>query len=60
MSFMDLFRSFLKDERGQDFAEYSLLLGAIAAVAGAVILRYKNELKASFDAAIDQLQEARR
>lgn len=49
----------LRDQEGQDFAEYALLLGAIGAVAAAVIARFRNELRASFDFAIAQLAAAR-
>lgn len=49
----------LYDRRGQDFAEYALLLGAVAAVAAIVIGPFKEELTASFNAAIAQLSAAR-
>ena len=50
---------FLKEEEGQDFAEYALILGAVGVVAIAVIARYKNELMAAFDAGIEALRQAR-
>jgi Flp pilus assembly pilin Flp len=43
---------FLKEEEGQDFAEYALILGA-------VIARYRNELQAAFEAGIEALRMAR-
>jgi len=49
---------FLADSEGQDFAEYALLLGAIAVVALAVISSYKNELLNAFNRAIAALQAA--
>jgi len=51
--------AFVRDERGQDFAEYALLLGAVGVVAIAVIASYKNELRAAFQAGIDALRAAR-
>ncbi len=57
---MSTLAMFLQDESGQDFAEYALLLGTVAAVAAMVIYRYKNELRATFEYAIAQLQAARR
>lgn len=53
------FLDFLKDEEGQDFAEYALILGAIGVVAIAVIARYRNELRAAFEAGIEALRMAR-
>jgi len=50
---------FIKDDAGQDFAEYALILGAVGAVAIAVIARYKNELIAAFNTGIQALQAAR-
>ena len=44
---------FLKEEEGQDFAEYALILGAVGVVAIAVISRYRNELQAAFEAGIE-------
>ena len=49
---------FLQDSSGQDFAEYALILGAIAVVALAVISAYKNELLTAFQNAIAALQAA--
>lgn len=49
---------FIQDERGQDFAEYALILGAIAVVALAVLSSYKTELINAFNAAIAALQAA--
>ena len=49
---------FLKDDEGQDFAEYALILGAIAVVALAVISQYKAELINAFQNAIAALQAA--
>lgn len=50
---------FIREDRGQDFAEYALILGAVGAVAIAVIARYKNELIAAFNTGIQALQAAR-
>ena len=50
---------FLKEEDGQDFAEYALILGAVGVVAIAVIARYRNELQAAFEAGIQALRMAR-
>jgi len=49
---------FLKDEEGQDFAEYALILGAVGVVAVAVIYRYRNELRAAWESGINALQAA--
>ncbi|HSQ40062.1 MAG TPA: hypothetical protein VLM78_07860 [Anaerolineales bacterium] len=54
-----LLKRFLREEDGQDFAEYALILGAIGVVAIAVIARYRNELQAAFEAGIQALQAAR-
>ena len=51
--------TFLIDEEGQDFAEYALILGAVGVVAIAVIVRYRNELIASFNQGIEALRTAR-
>ena len=50
--------AFLKDDQGQDFAEYALILGAIAVVALAVLASYKTELTNAFEKAIAALQAA--
>ena len=47
-----LFKRFIREEDGQDFAEYALILGAVGVVAIAVIARYRNELIAAFEAGI--------
>lgn len=49
---------FVKDETGQDFAEYALLLGAIGVVALAVIVRYREELISAFESGIAALRAA--
>jgi Flp pilus assembly pilin Flp len=49
---------FIRADEGQDFAEYALILGAIAVVALAVISAYKNELLTAFQNAIAALQAA--
>jgi Flp pilus assembly pilin Flp len=54
-----LFKRFIREEDGQDFAEYALILGAIGVVAIAVIARYRNELIAAFNAGIEALRMAR-
>ena len=48
----------IKDDEGQDFAEYALILGAIAVVAIAVIANYRTELTNAFNQAIQALQLA--
>jgi Flp pilus assembly pilin Flp len=50
---------FVTDEAGQDFAEYALILGAVGVVAIAVIVRYREELMASFNQGIEALRQAR-
>ncbi len=52
-------KHFLADDSGQDFAEYALILGAIGVVAIAVIVRYRDELIAAFNAGIEALRTAR-
>ncbi len=54
-----LFKRFVREEDGQDFAEYALILGAVGVVAIAVIARYRNELQAAFEAGIQALRAAR-
>ena len=54
-----LLRRFMREEDGQDFAEYALILGAVGVVAIAVIARYRNELQAAFEAGIQALRAAR-
>jgi len=54
-----LMQHFLREEDGQDFAEYALILGAVGVVAIAVIARYRNELIAAFEAGIEALRMAR-
>jgi Flp pilus assembly pilin Flp len=56
---MKTFLRFLREEQGQDFAEYALILGAVGVVAIAVIARYRNELQAAFEAGIQALRVAR-
>ncbi len=56
---LKLFRRFVREEDGQDFAEYALILGAVGVVAIAVIARYRNELQAAFEAGIQALRAAR-
>jgi Flp pilus assembly pilin Flp len=58
-SMFTLFKRFIREEDGQDFAEYALILGAIGVVAIAVIARYRNELIAAFEAGIEALRMAR-
>lgn len=53
-----ILKRFVQDTEGQDFAEYALLLGAIAVVALAVISAYKTELLQAFQNAISALQAA--
>jgi Flp pilus assembly pilin Flp len=47
---------FIKDQKGQDFAEYALIFGAIRLVALAVIYRYRIALVNAFDSGIAALQ----
>ncbi|HUH99004.1 MAG TPA: hypothetical protein VLZ89_16705 [Anaerolineales bacterium] len=47
---------FVREEKGQDFAEYALILGAIGIVALAVILRYRTALIDAFNSGIAALQ----
>ena len=54
-----LLKRFMREEDGQDFAEYALILGAVGVVAIAVIAQYKTELNAAFQAGIDALRMAR-
>lgn len=49
---------FLRDEEGQDFAEYALLLGAVGAIALAVISRFKAATTAGFNEGIDAMEQA--
>jgi len=56
---LETFKRFLVDDSGQDFAEYALILGAIGVVAIAVIVRYRDELIAAFNAGIEALRMAR-
>ena len=51
--------AFIKDDTGQDFAEYALILGAVAIVALAVLGPFKTELRAAFQTAINALRAAR-
>lgn len=55
----ELLKRFVREEEGQDFAEYALILGAVGVVAIAVIARYRNELIAAFEAGIQALRMAR-
>jgi len=54
-----LLNRFIREEDGQDFAEYALILGAVGVVAIAVIARYRDELRAAFEAGIQALRAAR-
>lgn len=47
------------DEAGQDFMEYAILGGAIAAVAAGVIYLFRSELQSTFQCMVSQLQAAR-
>lgn len=59
MHIVEMFQAFLSDEKGQDFAEYALILGAVAFIALAAIPQFRNEVIANFTAAISQLRAAR-
>ena len=54
-----LLNRFVREEDGQDFAEYALILGAVGVVAIAVIAQYKTELIVAFQVGIDALRMAR-
>jgi Flp pilus assembly pilin Flp len=57
---MELLKRLLSDERGQDIPEYALLL---ALGVGALVLlgiMLQDEIRATFQEAIDLLQRARR
>ena len=54
-----MFMQFIQNEEGQDFAEYALILGSIAVVAIAVLWQYRDELRATFEFAIQALRDAR-
>lgn len=54
------FVRFLTDDSGQDFAEYALVLSAIGLIAIAVMIRFRNEIIATFNQAIANIQAARR
>jgi len=56
---MNAIVKFFKDSKGQDFAEYALILGAVGVVALAVIASYKEELIAAFNSGINALRAAR-
>ncbi len=56
---LKVLKRFVREEDGQDFAEYALILGAVGVVAIAVIARYRNELQAAFEAGIQALRAAR-
>jgi len=58
LRFRRIISRFIKDQAGQDFAEYALLLGAIGVVALAVIVRYREELIAAFESGIAALRAA--
>ncbi|RMD59938.1 hypothetical protein D6833_10755 [Candidatus Parcubacteria bacterium] len=53
------FTRFVRDDKGQDIAEYALILGAVGVVAMAILSRYKQELIAAFNAGINALRAAR-
>jgi Flp pilus assembly pilin Flp len=54
-----LLTRFVREEEGQDFAEYALILGAVGLVAIAVNARYRSEMQAAFEAGIQALRAAR-
>ena len=56
---LKVLKRFVREEDGQDFAEYALILGAVGVVAIAVIARYRNELQAAFETGIQALRAAR-
>jgi Flp pilus assembly pilin Flp len=53
-----LLRSFLRDETGQDMAEYALLLALIALVLVVAIQAFRNAVEEKFQAASSVLNEA--
>jgi pilus assembly protein Flp/PilA len=53
-----LIRSFVKDESGQDMAEYALLLALIALVLVVAIGAFKDAIESKFDEATSTLNGA--
>jgi pilus assembly protein Flp/PilA len=53
-----LIRSFVKDESGQDMAEYALLLALIALVLVVAIGAFKDAIQTKFDSATSTLNDA--
>ncbi|NPV87871.1 MAG: Flp family type IVb pilin [Anaerolineae bacterium] len=45
-------KRFLKDQKGQDFAEYAILLGALAAAAGIIISQFGPQLESLWNRAV--------
>lgn len=55
---VDAVKEFIRDDKGQDFAEYALILGVIGLVAVAVLYNYRVELIAAWNSGITALQMA--
>jgi pilus assembly protein Flp/PilA len=58
MTMKDLMRSFVKDESGQDMAEYALLLALIALVLVVAITAFKDAIATKFGSATSTLNNA--
>lgn len=54
----DLIRSFIRDESGQDMAEYALLLALIALVLVVAIGAFKDAIETKFNEATSTLNDA--
>ena len=52
---LELLKRVIREGDRQDFAEYALILGAVALVAIAVIARYHSERHAAFEASTQAL-----
>jgi pilus assembly protein Flp/PilA len=58
MKMKDLIRSFIRDESGQDMAEYALLLALIALVLVVAIGAFKDAIETKFNEATSTLNDA--
>ena len=54
-----LLKRFIREEDGQDFAEYALIVGIVGVVAIVVIARYRNELIVASETGVKALRLAR-
>ena len=55
---MNLFKSFLREENGQDLIEYTLLLAFVALVAAAIFINVGGEVSGIWTLASSQLANA--